>query len=54
MARPNDKLVVGTRMICSRKRSDTTERSKSTDVDPSLRVLAGRRGVHYSPTPATA
>ena len=33
MARSNEKLVVGARVIHNRKRSDKTERSKSTDVD---------------------
>ena len=33
VARPNDKLVVGARVIYNRKVLDRTERSKSTDVD---------------------
>ena len=37
VARPNDKLMVGTRVIYNRKRLDRMERSKSTDVDLRLR-----------------
>ena len=33
VARPNDKLVVGARVLHNRKRLDRTERSKGTDID---------------------
>ena len=37
VARPNDKLVVGARVIYNINISDRTERSKSTDVDIPLK-----------------
>ena len=37
VVRPNDKLVVGARVIYNRKILDRTERSKSTDVDLPLK-----------------
>ena len=57
VARPKDKLVVGTKMLYKRK-SDRTARSRSTSVDLSLKKFRQVEGVHYtekfSPTPATA
>ena len=37
VARPNDKLVVGARVIYNIKRLNRTERSKSTDADLPLK-----------------
>ena len=50
VARPNDKLAVGAKVICNRKRLDRTERQKRTYADLLLQGFWQVEGVHCSPT----
>ena len=49
VARPNDKLMVGTRVIYNMKRLDRMERSKSTDVNLRLRGSGRSKGCTTHP-----